>query len=211
VSPISRPRSASFGTSRAPSTTACFFAAPLRRTSSSTLMMTGSIVPTLADPLRATQCSWVTTSSPDPRSVKTSSLVQALRRSTATRPTAWQRRVGFVRCLWNYTTLYHGPLWSTATTSAPSTSPPTPSNTSAPSMSRLIYTLSVSALSSGTFVSSTSRRFLSSPTSPPRHCPPRYSQSFGSVSTTAVSRVHTGGGRGVVREPCILSPWVAYV
>jgi hypothetical protein len=36
VSPISRPRSASFGTSKAPSTTACFFTTPLHQTSSST-------------------------------------------------------------------------------------------------------------------------------------------------------------------------------
>jgi hypothetical protein len=77
VSPISRPRSASFSTSSTPSTTACFFTAPLHRTSSSTLMLTGSVVPTLAGLLQATRCSWVTTSSPGPRSVRTSSLVRA--------------------------------------------------------------------------------------------------------------------------------------
>jgi hypothetical protein len=66
VSPISRPRSASFGTSRAPSTSACFFVAPLRQTLSSTLMLTGPVVPTLVGLLRATQCSWTTTSSPGP-------------------------------------------------------------------------------------------------------------------------------------------------
>jgi hypothetical protein len=45
------------GTSKAPSTMTCFFAAPLRQTSSSTLMLTRSVVPTLAGPLQATQCS----------------------------------------------------------------------------------------------------------------------------------------------------------
>jgi hypothetical protein len=83
--------------------------------------------------------------------------IQALRRSTVPWPTTWQRRVGFVSCLWSCTTPYDGSLWSTATTSALSTSPPTPFSTSAPSMLRLIFTLSASALQSGTFVFSTSR------------------------------------------------------
>jgi hypothetical protein len=104
MSPISRPRSASFDTSRAPSTIVCFFVVPLRRTSSSTLMLTGPVVPTLTGPLRATRCSWVTTSSPGSQSVRTSSLARALRRSTASWPTAWQRRAGFVSCLWSCTT-----------------------------------------------------------------------------------------------------------
>jgi hypothetical protein len=78
-------------------------------------------------------------------------------------------------CLWSYTTPYRGPLWSTVTTSTPSASPPTMFNTSTPSMLRLIFTLSVSALPSGTFVSSTSRRLLSSLSSSPMGCPPRCS------------------------------------
>jgi hypothetical protein len=85
--------------------------------------------------------------------------------------------------------LHSRPLWSTATTSTPSTSPPTPFSTSAPSMLRLIFTLSTSALPSGMFVSFTFRRLLSSPTSSPRGCPPRCSQSFGPVSTSAVAIV----------------------
>jgi hypothetical protein len=138
VSPISRPRNASFGTSREPSTTACFFAAPLRRTSSSTLMLIGSIVPTLVGPLRATWCSWATTSSPSLQSVRTSSPVRALRRSTAPWPMAWQRHVGFSSCLWSCIAPFRGPLWSTATASALSTSPPTPFSIIASSMLRLI-------------------------------------------------------------------------
>jgi hypothetical protein len=126
--PISRSRSASFDTSKAPSTTTCFFAAPLRRTSSSTLMLTGSVVPTLAGPLQATRCFWVTTSSPSPRSISTSSLIRALRRSTASWTMVWQRRVGFVSYLWSCTAPCHGPFWSTVTTLASSTSPPTPSS-----------------------------------------------------------------------------------
>jgi hypothetical protein len=62
-------------------------------------------------------------------------------------PRAWYNR--FAPC--------RGPLWSTATTSAPSTSPPTLFSTSAPSMLRLIFILSASALPSGTFVFSTTR------------------------------------------------------
>jgi hypothetical protein len=75
-------------TKRAPSTMACFFNATLRRTSSSTLMLTEPVVPTLAGPLRATRYSWVTTSSPGPQSINMSSLVRALRRSTVSWPTA---------------------------------------------------------------------------------------------------------------------------
>jgi hypothetical protein len=165
VSPISQPRSASFGTSRAPSTSACFFAAPLRRTSSSTLMLTGPVVPTLAGQLWVTRCSWVTTSSLGPRSVRTSSPVRALRQSTAPWPMAWQRRVGFDNCLWSCTAPCRGPLWSTATTLVPSTLSTNVVQHQGTSMLRLIFTLSTSALPFGTFLSSTSRRLLSSPTS----------------------------------------------
>jgi hypothetical protein len=115
VSLISRWRSASFDTSKA--TSACFFVSPLCRTSSSILMLTGPIVSTLTGPLHATRCSWPTTSSPDPRSARMSSLVQAPRQSTAPWLTEGQRRVGFVSCLWSRTTPYRGTLWSTATTS----------------------------------------------------------------------------------------------
>jgi hypothetical protein len=134
-------------------------------------------------------CSQVTTSSPGPQSVRTSSPIRALRRSTVSWLTVWQRRVGFVSCLWSCTTPCHGPLWSTATTSTPSTSRPTPFSTSIPSMLRLIFTLSASALPSGTFMSSTSRRLLSLSTSSPRGCPPQCSRSFGPVSTSVVDRV----------------------
>jgi hypothetical protein len=89
---------------------------------------------------------------------------------------------------------YRGPLWSTATTSAPSTSPPTPFSTSTPNMLRLIFTLSMSALSPGTSVSYTSRPLLSSSTSSPRGCPPRCSRSFGPVSTSVVATVSTARG-----------------
>jgi hypothetical protein len=66
---------------------------------------------------------------------------------------------------------------------------------------RLIFTLSVSALPSRKFVSSTSRRLLSLPTSSPRGCPSRCSLSFGPVSTSVVPRVSTMGG---VRELVVL-------
>jgi hypothetical protein len=154
-------------------------------------MLTGSVVPTLAGPLRATRCSWATISSPGPRSVRTSSPNRALRQSTTPWPMVWQRRVGFDSCLWSCIAPCRGPLWSTVTTSAPSTSPPTPFSTSAPSMLRLIFTLSVRALPLGTFVFSMSRRLLRSSTSSPRGCPP---QSFGPVSTSVVARVSTGRG-----------------
>jgi hypothetical protein len=109
-------------------------------------MLTGSVVPTLTGPLRATQCSWATTSSPGPRCVRTSSPIQELRRSTTPWPTAWQRHVGFDSCLWSCIAPCHRTLLSTATTSAPSTSAPTPFSTSAPSILRLIFNLSASAL-----------------------------------------------------------------
>jgi hypothetical protein len=83
--------------------------------------------------------------------------IRALRRSTAAWPTAWQRRAGFVSCLWSCTAPYRGPLWTTAITSVPSTSPPTSFSTSVLSILRLIFTLSVSALPLGTFVYSMSR------------------------------------------------------
>jgi hypothetical protein len=148
---------------------------PLRWTSSFTLTLTGQVVPRrsgyivfLGD----------ITSSPSSRSGRTSFPIRALRWSTAPWPTAWRRRAGFVWCLWSYTTLCHGPLWSIATILALFTSPPTPSNISAPSILRLIFTLSASALSSETFVSSTFRRLPNSSTSSPRGCPPRFSQSL---------------------------------
>jgi hypothetical protein len=75
----------------------------------------------------------------------------------------------------------HGPLWSTAITSVPSTSPPTPFSTSAPSILRLIFTLSASVLLLETFVSSTSRRLLNSSSSSPMGCPPQCSRSFDPV------------------------------
>jgi hypothetical protein len=74
---------------------------PLRRISSSTLMLAGPVVLTLAGLLQVTRCSWVTTSSPSSQSIRTSSLARALRRSTTSWPTAWQRHDGFVRCLWS--------------------------------------------------------------------------------------------------------------
>jgi hypothetical protein len=56
VSPISQQQSASSDTSRGPSTMTCFFNVPLRRTSSSILMLTRPVVPTLTNPLRAMWC-----------------------------------------------------------------------------------------------------------------------------------------------------------
>jgi hypothetical protein len=60
----------------------------------------------------------------------------------------------------------------------------------------MIFTLSTSALPLWTFVSSMSRQLLSSLTSSPWGCPPRYSQSFGPISTFLVVTVSTAGGRG---------------
>jgi hypothetical protein len=68
-----------------------------------------------------------------------------------------------------------------------------PFSTSAPSMLRLIFTLSASTLSSRIFMSSTSRRLHSLPTSSPRGCPPWCSRSFDPVSTSAMARISTGG------------------
>jgi hypothetical protein len=101
ISPISRLRSASSATSRTPSTTVCFFIVPLHPSSSSTLTLTGQVVPTLACPLRATRCFWATTSSPSPRSARMSSRVQVLRQSTALWPPMWRRHADFLSCLWS--------------------------------------------------------------------------------------------------------------
>jgi hypothetical protein len=156
-------------------------------------MLAGPVVLTLAGLLQVTRCSWVTTSSPSSQSIRTSSLARALRRSTTSWPTAWQRHDGFVSCLWSCIAPCRGPLWSTVITSVPSTYPPTPFSTSAPSILRLISTLSASALPSGTFVSSTFRRLLSPLTSSARGYHPRCSQSFGQISTSVVARVLTRG------------------
>jgi hypothetical protein len=127
--------------------------ASLRRTSSSTLTLTKQVAPTLIDPLLAIRCFLATTSSPGPRNAKTSSLVRALRRSTVSWPTTWQSRAGFVSCSWSYTAPVAG---STMTTSALSSSPPTPPIFNAPNMLRLIFTSSASALLLEMFMSSTS-------------------------------------------------------
>jgi hypothetical protein len=182
VSPISQSRSISSGTSKAPSTMVCFFAALLRQTSSPTLMLTGAVVPTPTNPLRATRCSWATTLSPGLQSVRTSSPVRALRRSTASWPTVCQSLAGFVSCFWSCIAPCRRPLWSIVITSASSTSQPTLSSTSAPSMLRSIFTLSESALPSETFMSSTSQGLLSLPTSSQRGCPLQCSQSFDPIS-----------------------------
>jgi hypothetical protein len=156
-------------------------------------MLAGPVVLTLASLLQVTRCSWVTTSSPSSQSIRTSSLARALRRSTTSWSTAWQRHAGFVSCLWSYIAPCRGPLWSTVITSVPSTYPLTQFSTSTPSMLRLISTLSASALPLGTFMSSTFRRLLSSLTSSTRGYHPRCSQSFDQISTSVVARVSTRG------------------
>jgi hypothetical protein len=136
-------------------------------------------------------------SSPAPQSTKTLSPIRALRRSTTSWPTAWQRHVGFASYSWSYTAPCCEQLWSTATTSASSTTPTQFSwcpSTSAPSLLRLISTSSMSVLPSGTFGSSTSQRLPSSLTSSPRGCPPRCSRSFSPISTFAVATISTTGG-----------------
>jgi hypothetical protein len=102
-------RSTSSNTSKTPSTTPCF-ATPLRQTSSSTLKLTRLIVLTLINPLRAMWCFYATTSSHGPQSVRTLSLIQALRRSTTLWPMTWQTCVGFINWLRSYSTPYRGPL-----------------------------------------------------------------------------------------------------
>jgi hypothetical protein len=138
--PISRSWSASSHTSNAPSTTTYFFIAPLCQTSSCALALIGSVVPILTGLLRAMRCFWVTTMSPGPRCARTSSLVWALMQSAAPWLTAWQWRAGFINWLLSCTAPSRSPLWSTVTTSAPSTSSPIPFSTSTPSMLRLIFT-----------------------------------------------------------------------
>jgi hypothetical protein len=201
VSPISRLPSASYTTSEAPLTTACFFAAPLCQTSSSTLTLVGPVVPTLAGPLWVTRCSWATTSSPSHRSTRTSSPVRALRRSTVLWLTVWWRRAGFISCSWSCIAPYREPLWSTTATSTASTSLPTSFSTSTRSMLRLISISSASALPSRTFVFSMSQRLPNSPTSSPRGYPPQCSRSFGPDSTSVMARVSTSGG---VRELIVI-------
>jgi hypothetical protein len=93
-SPIS-PRSSGFcATSVAASTTTSFSDHPRRRSSWSTPTLTRLAVPTRAGPPPVTPCSWAPTSSPGSPSVSPSSLAPALKLSTVSWPTAWQRPPG---------------------------------------------------------------------------------------------------------------------
>jgi hypothetical protein len=85
------------------------------------------------------------------------------------------------------------PLSSTVTTSAPSTSPPTPFSTSARSISRSTSTLCGNVWPSVMSVSCTCRRHPSSRTSSRRVCLLQCFWSFSPVSTFAVARVSTAG------------------
>jgi hypothetical protein len=194
VSPISRSRSASSSTSRALLTTTCFFTAHLCQISSSTLMLTGSVVPTLTGPLRATRCSWVTTSSLGPRSVRTSSYVQALRRGTVSWPTAWAEMCWLRQLLVEL----HNPLLRVTLVYC--------NNVSAVYLSNNLIQYQCTkhveidlqfvrehVADGDVHVLHVPRRFRSSPTSSSRGCPPWRARSFGPISISAVARVSTAG------------------
>jgi hypothetical protein len=68
----------------------------------------------VAPPL-ATLSSSMTTTSPGPRSARTSSLVQVRRSSIVLSPTTWLRCAGYANYFRSSTTLSHGGCWSTAT------------------------------------------------------------------------------------------------
>jgi hypothetical protein len=87
--------------------------------------------PTRAGPPPVTPCSSVPTSSLGPPNGSSSSLAPALRPSTASWPTAWQRPPGYDNSSTSSTVPFSAPLSSTATTSARSTSPPIPCSISA--------------------------------------------------------------------------------
>jgi hypothetical protein len=131
-------------TFREPQSLVFYFAGPPSLTSPSTPTPTRLDARNRAATPPATRSSSVTTSSLGPRNAKASSLVQAQRPNITSLPTVWLKRAGYTNCFRSSTALSHRVRWSTMTTSAPCTSPPTPSSINAQSTSRSIFTSCVS-------------------------------------------------------------------
>jgi hypothetical protein len=119
------------GTCVAPSTLVSFYAGPRPWSFGFTPMPTRQVVPTRAGPPWAMSCSSGTTSSPGRPSASRSSPAPAPRPSTAPWLTAWLRWPGYANFFKSSTARWPRASWFSATTSVPSTSPPTPSSTSA--------------------------------------------------------------------------------
>jgi hypothetical protein len=120
--------------SGAPSTTGCFSTGLPPPSWSSTPTLTGPGARTLGAPPPASPSSSAATWCPGRRSASRSSPARVLRRSTVLWPTAWRRLRGSGSSSPSSTVPSPGARWSTATTSASSTSPPTRCSTSGPSM-----------------------------------------------------------------------------
>jgi hypothetical protein len=157
-------------------------------TSPSTQTLTGRGVRTHVAPLQATRSSWGPIWCPGRPNGRLSSPVLARRPSTMLSPMVWLRPLGCGNCSISSKVRCLDALWSTATTSAPSTSPPTPFSINAPSMRRLISTLFERRSPSAKSASSMSRHH-SSLTSSRRVFPPRCSMSLDPVSTSAVTEL----------------------
>jgi hypothetical protein len=152
----------------APSTTASYSDHPRRRSSWSTPTLTGLVVPTHAGPPPVTPCYWAPISFLGPPSGSPSSLAPALRPSTVTWPTAWQRPPGCASSSTSSTVPSSAPPSSTATTSERSTSPPIPCSISTRSTWRSTCTSSASVSLPVTFGFSASPPRCSLLTSSPR-------------------------------------------
>jgi len=138
---------------------------------------------TLVALLPATPSSWAATWSPGRPSGSWLSPAPVVRRSTGLSLTAWRRRPGYDSSWRSSTTRSPRARSSTATTSAPCISPPTPTSISGRSMWRSIYTSCATESPSAMFGYSMSRLPPSLLTSSPRDCPPRPSRSFAPAST----------------------------
>jgi hypothetical protein len=150
-------------------------------------MLIGSSAPTLHGPLLGMKSSLVITSSPDPPSDRTRYLALAQKQNTGLLPMVLQRLVGSTSYSWSCTPLYPATHLFIVTMSVASTWRPTSFSINARSMSRLIFTLSVTRFPLGKFMFYMSQRLLGSSTS---------SLNFAPVSTSIVARVGTARGGG---------------
>jgi hypothetical protein len=175
-------------------------------------MLIGQDAPTLIVPLLSMQSSLVTILSTGPPSVRTRSLTPAQKQNTGLLLMALQRLVGFASYSWSCTPLYFEVHLSITTMLVLSTWHPTPFNINARSMSRSIFTSSVTRPPLGKFAFCTSRWLLSSPTSSPRVYHLHSSLSFTLVYIYVVARVGIvcvwgGGVENYYHLCCIIGIW----
>ena len=158
----------SSATSRAPWTMAWSFRGHLRHSSLSTPTLTGLAVQTPAVLPRAMQSSSAAASSPGHPSGSPPSPAPVRRLNIVQLQMALLKLPGYINSSRNFITPCHQPASSIATMSAPSTSPPTPYNTSVPNTWRSISTSYGNALPLGLFGSSMSPPHPNLLTSSPR-------------------------------------------